>query len=94
MIRAPDQNWAPADMVGERPQGEDGGEEADREDSERQREKRCGQVPLLFVDHQQRHQRACREIQTRERDRCTRQSQSGGQGGAAPSSGRLSGDRR
>ena len=40
-----DQHRAPADVVGERPQREDGGEEADRVDGERQREKRRREAP-------------------------------------------------
>jgi hypothetical protein len=88
-----DQHRTATDMVGERPQAEDGGEETDREDRERQREKRRWKPPLLLVEHQQRHQRACREVQTRKRDRYTRQTQSGGECGAA-SFGQRRGARR
>jgi hypothetical protein len=81
-----DQHRAPAHVVGQRPQGEDGDEEADRVDGERQREKRRRELPLLLIDHQQRRQRAGREIQGGERECRTRQRQSGGE--SAPAVGR------
>jgi hypothetical protein len=52
-----DQHRAPAEMVGQRAEREEGGEEADRVDGERQREQRRGELPLLAVDDQQRRQR-------------------------------------